>query len=39
MDSFNQKLERISSAKEAIKTSLTNKGLEPSNNIEDYAYT
>lgn len=37
MDSFNQKVERINTAKEAIKTSLTNKGLEPSNNIEDYA--
>ena len=37
MDSFNQKLERISSAKEAIKTSLTNKGMSPSDNIEDYA--
>ena len=37
MDSFNQKLERISSAKEAIKTSLTNKGMTPSDNIEDYA--
>ena len=37
MDNFNQKLERISSAKEAIKTSLTNKGMSPSDNIEDYA--
>lgn len=37
MDSFNQKLERISSAKEAIKTSLVNKGMSPSDNIEDYA--
>lgn len=37
MDSFNLKLERIGSAKEAIKTSLTNKGMSPSDNIEDYA--
>lgn len=37
MDSFNQKVERINTAKEAIKTSLTNKGMNPSNNIEDYA--
>ena len=37
MDSFNLKLERISSAKEAIKTSLVNKGMSPSDNIEDYA--
>lgn len=37
MDSFNLKLERIGSAKEAIKTSLINKGMSPSDNIEDYA--
>ena len=37
MDSFNQKLERINTAKEAIKASLTNKGMIPSDNIEDYA--
>lgn len=37
MDSFNLKLERIGSAKEAIKTSLVNKGMSPSDNIEDYA--
>lgn len=37
MDSFNQKVERINTAKEAIKTSLTNKGMTPSNNIEEYA--
>ena len=37
MDSFNQKVDRINAAKEAIKVSLTNKGLNPTDNIEDYA--
>lgn len=36
-NSFNEKIDRINIAKENIKTSLVNKGLNPSDNIEDYA--
>lgn len=36
-NSFNEKIDRINIAKENIKTSLINKGLSPSDNIEDYA--
>ena len=37
MDSFNKKINRISDAKEAIKQSLLNKGIDAGDNIEDYA--
>lgn len=37
MDSFNTKLGRIEVAKEAIKQSLLNKGINAGDNIEDYA--
>ena len=37
MDTFNTKIERITTAKENIKQSLINKGTSPSDNLEDYA--
>lgn len=36
-EELNEKIARIGVAKNNIKTSLTNKGLTPSDNIEDYA--
>ena len=37
MDFFNKKINRISDAKEAIKQSLLNKGIDAGDNIDDYA--
>ena len=37
MDSFNQKLNRIEVAKNNIKQSLINKGIEAGDNLEDYS--